>query len=164
MAIVFVVVFSAILGAIHNDWIQYWLSQLVTVFRRKDPMVGEWEISYQRDEKPVTEHLNIYATFDNVAYGRLTAKLLADPESNESEQVAEYRVRIEHCFDNIHALTLKPASKSFADIGMGLVHFDPVARSAEIKLLGLSRDRLNKGEDIYLREASAVKAPNILAE
>ena len=159
MSTLLVFVFATIFGALHQEQIHYWLSRLVTVFRSNHPMVGDWELSYLQDEKEVTEQLHVYAAFADVSYGRLTATLRQRHGTDQKEpQHAEYRVRIEHCFDSIHAVTAKPGKWAHSDILTGLVRVDQESRTARSMVVGFSRERLADGEDIYFREASAVKA------
>lgn len=142
---------AACLGAVHHEFIQYWISQLITPFRRKSPLIGQWKLTYQADNnEEVTETVRIFAEFADIAYGDLQARLL-------DGTFATYRVRFEHVFDDRYAVMLKPANRSNADIGLGILTVNYEDRTAHARTMGLSKERALNGQDIYLREANATK-------
>lgn len=151
MSVILVVFFAACVGAIHHEFIQYWLSQLMTTFRRKSPLIGQWKLTYRdNNDEQVTETIRVFAEFADVAYGDLQAQLL-------DGSTATYRVRFEHIFDNQYSLILKPADRSIADIGVGILSVNFEDRTALARTMGLSRERASTGQQVYIREANATK-------
>ena len=149
MIIVLLIVFLA--GAVFNEAAQFRLSQFVTLFRKNSPLVGNWRIAYERDDKEVIEELKVYAEFAGVAYGELHAKLV-------SGSSAIYRVRFEHRFESIYSVSIRPASAAIADFSMGLVEFDAQTKTAKGKVLALSLDRHKSGEAAQVRDSTATKS------
>ena len=114
-------------------------------------MVGDWQITYEREGESVTEAVRIYAAFADVAYGDLHAQLLGGG-------TALYRVRLEHQFDDIYSAVVKPSTRSQIDIGMGVIELDVNSKTAKGKFINATRQRLNAGEEAQMREVVITKA------
>ncbi|MDB3936032.1 hypothetical protein N9383_04860 [Granulosicoccus sp.] len=143
--------FAICFGAIHCESVQYWISKVITPTRRNSPLVGDWQITYEREGESVTEAVRIYAAFADVAYGDLHAQLLGGG-------TALYRVRIEHQFDDIYSAVVKPSTRSQIDIGMGVIELDVNSKTAKGKFINATRQRLNAGEEAQMREVVITKA------
>ena len=141
---------AIIFGAIHFDFVQYWISKIITPIRGNATLVGDWQITYEREGETVTEAIRIYAAFADVAYGDLYAELLGGG-------TALYRVRLEHQFDDIYSAVLKPATRSQIEIGMGVIEVDVKSRTATGKFINATRKRLDAGEKAQMREVVIAK-------
>ena len=152
MSLIIAALLCGCMGALYHEFLQYWMSRLVTRFRRKSPLIGQWILTYHGDNgEEVTENIRVFAEFAGVAYGDLEARL-------QDGSTASYRVRFEELFNSRYSVILKPADPSIPDIGLGILSLDHESKTAQAKVLGLSRARATSGEGAYLREVSVTRA------
>ena len=137
-------------GAIHCDTVQYWISKALSSIRKGSPLTGSWQLTHDRNGVEITEHIEVHAPFADVAYGDLRARL-------QDGNTAPYRARLEHQFDNIYSVVLKPAPRSQVEIGMGVIELDFESRIASGRIINATRERLDAGEKLQMREVAIRK-------
>jgi len=151
MSIIVLCILAACFGAISHDFFQYWVSQLISIVRKKSPLVGQWELTYKNDSgEDVTETLRVFSEFADVSYGDLYAQM-------EDGSKSQYRVRFEYLFNNHYSVVFKPAQHPKVDVGLGIVTVNYDDRTASAKTLGLSKARSDANQTAWLREVSGAK-------